>query len=258
MLVSMNAYQIGEAVGSGVVIALPAIMTAGATAEAEAAGSVFEAAAVETSGETASQVGFFGRSAKGLARNLGAEAVESSQMATRSEQLAVEGGLFGEGIGAESAVYGARGSVSGRVFDEASAGGPIRNLEGTQANIKFTHKAVDVVELHTSRFGADAANQFMIKRVRSIANGEIEATSADRNFYSHELREFVRYRKLGWRTGLPQGSDMQRSLWNNTHTATLEDYGLSSQLSELYTPRAIQIMQEQEELQFKQSLNLGQ
>ena len=100
MLVSMNAYQIGEAVGSGVVIALPAIMTAGATAEAEAAGSVF-AAAVETSGETASQVGFFGRSAGGFTRSLGAEAVESSQVATRSEQLAVEGGLFGDGIGAE-------------------------------------------------------------------------------------------------------------------------------------------------------------
>ena len=59
-LMNMNAYQIGEAVGSGVVIALPAIMTGGATAEAEAAGSVFEAAAVETSGETASQVGSLG------------------------------------------------------------------------------------------------------------------------------------------------------------------------------------------------------
>ena len=96
-LVSMNAYQIGEAVGSGVVIALPAIMTGGATAEAEAAGSVFEAAAVETSGETASQVGFFGRGAGGFTRSLGAEAVESSQVATRSEQLAVRDGVFGGG-----------------------------------------------------------------------------------------------------------------------------------------------------------------
>ena len=93
-LMNMNAYQIGEAVGSGVVIALPAIMTGGATAEAEAAGSVF-AAAGETSGEITAQVGLFGRSAKGLARNLGAEAVESSQVAARSEQLAVKGGVFG-------------------------------------------------------------------------------------------------------------------------------------------------------------------
>jgi hypothetical protein len=57
----------------------------------------------------------------------------------------------------------------------------------------------------------------------------MEATSADMNFYTHELRESVRYRKLGHPTGDP-GYD----LWNNTHTATLEDYGLTEGPGVLY------------------------
>ncbi|WP_339049800.1 hypothetical protein [Rickettsiella endosymbiont of Xylota segnis] len=157
----------------------------------------------------------------------------------------------------EGTVYGGRGAVSGRVFNEAEAGGPLRNLVDTQSKIKFTHQGVDVVEAHTSRFGPDAANQFMITRLRAIANGEIPATKIDRNFYSHELREFVRYRRLGWKNGLPIDQSAQLSLWNNTHTATLEEYALSSNLNELYMPEAIKIMEEQEELLFQHSLKLN-
>jgi hypothetical protein len=58
----------------------------------------------------------------------------------------------------------------------------------------------------------------MIDRLRLIANGDIPATQIDRNFYSHELREFVRYRRLGWENGLPADKNLQLSLWNNTHT----------------------------------------
>ena len=94
---SNHAQAIGADIVDIATLALPVAAIGGAAAEAEAAGSVFEAAAVETSGETASQVGLFGRGAGGFTRSLGSEAVESSQVATRSEQLAVEGGVFGGG-----------------------------------------------------------------------------------------------------------------------------------------------------------------
>jgi hypothetical protein len=61
-----------------------------------------------------------------------------------------------------------------------------------------------------------------IKRFRAIAAGQLRATGADRNFYSHELREFVRYRRRGFPIGAGDDSD----LWNNAHTAALEDHGL--------------------------------
>ena len=170
--------------------------------------------------------------------------------------MANKWGFFGHN-GAEDSVFGARGVISGRAFDEAAAGGPLRDLVGTQSSIKFTHQGIDVVEAHISRFGTDAANQCMITRLRAIANGEISATEIDRNFYSHELREFVRYRRLGWKSGLPADQSAQLSLWNNTHTATLEEYALSSNLNELYMPEAIKIMEEQEELLFQQSLKLN-
>lgn len=62
----------------------------------------------------------------------------------------------------------------------------------------------------------------MVDRLRRIARGELTPTQYDLNFYSHELREFVRYRRQGFRTGA--GGDYD--LWNNAHTATLEDYRL--------------------------------
>ncbi len=51
----------------------------------------------------------------------------------------------------------------------------------------------------------------MVNRLRSIANEEIAPTQVDRNFYSHELREFVRYRSLGWKSGLPTDQNAQLS-----------------------------------------------
>jgi hypothetical protein len=112
----------------------------------------------------------------------------------------------------------AKGPISGREFDPAAAGDPIRQL--TSDRIRITNRGVDVVEQHVARFGPDPANQAMIERLRDIAAGQLEATGADLNFYSHELREFVRYR----RQGFPIGDDYD--LWINAHTATLEDYGL--------------------------------
>ena len=75
----------------------------------------------------------------------------------------------------------------------------------------------------------------MLQRLRDIANGKLNPTQADLNFYSHELRESVRYRNRGYRTGQPDG-DAAYDLWNNAHTATLEDYGLREGRGVLYHP----------------------
>jgi hypothetical protein len=135
---------------------------------------------------------------------------------------------------APSRPLGGRGPISGREFDPAAAGGPIRQL--TTGRIKITNQGIDVVEQHVGRFGPDAANQGMIQRLRDIAAGKLQPTQADLNYYSHELREFVRYRQLGWQTGQPPGADAAYELWNNAHTATLEDYGLREGPGVLYHP----------------------
>jgi hypothetical protein len=75
----------------------------------------------------------------------------------------------------------------------------------------------------------------MLQRLRDIVAGRVRWTSFDLNFYTHELREFVRYRRLGWQTGQPPDPDMAYSLWNHTHTAALEDYGLPAS-GALYQP----------------------
>jgi hypothetical protein len=86
-----------------------------------------------------------------------------------------------------------------------------------------TDRGIDVMERHISRFGDDEANQVMVDRLRRAARGQNEPTRIDLNFYAHELREFVRYR----RQGFPRGAGDDYNLWNNAHTATLEDYGLN-------------------------------
>ena len=48
----------------------------------------------------------------------------------------------------------------------------------------------------------------------------------------------MRYRRLGWRTGQPLDHEAARTLWNDTHTATLEDYGLNERGDPLYHPDA--------------------
>jgi len=74
----------------------------------------------------------------------------------------------------------------------------------------------------------------MIQRLRDIAADRLQPTQVDRNFYSHELRESVRYPRLGWRAGQPNNDIAAYELWNNAHTATLEDYGLREGPGVLY------------------------
>ena len=110
--------------------------------------------------------------------------------------------------------------MTGREFDPTQAGGPIRRL--STARIRVIDRGIDRLERHIGRFGHDEVNQVMVDRLRRIARGEIEASQYDLNYYSHELREFIRYRRLGH----PSGAGDDYDLWNNAHSASLEDYGL--------------------------------
>ena len=132
--------------------------------------------------------------------------------------------------------FGARGAASGRPFDPELAGGPIENL--TTDGVNITHEGIAIVEKHTSRFGDDPGNEFMINRLKKIADGEIPHEQVDLNYYTHECREYQRYCNLGWETGAPADNLEAHELWNNTHTATLEDYKLEGSLEDLYHPDA--------------------
>ncbi|ELY4673020.1 hypothetical protein ACOZ06_003214 [Cronobacter muytjensii] len=130
--------------------------------------------------------------------------------------------------------FGAKGISSGRQFDPELAGGPIENL--TTDGVEITHEGVQIVEKHLSRFAPDPGNDFMLARLKKIADGELPAEKVDLNYYTHECREYQRYCNLGWETGRPADDAKAYDLWNNTHTATLEDYRITG--DDLYHPDA--------------------
>jgi|GEM_PF-1320663 len=132
--------------------------------------------------------------------------------------------------------FGARGAASGRPFDPELAGGAIKNL--TTDGVDITHEGIATVEKHVSRFDSDPGNEFMVDRLKKIANGEMLSEQVDLNFYTHECREYQRYCNVGWETGRPIDDDEAYILWNNTHTATLEDYKLEGKTKDLYHPDA--------------------
>ncbi|EBF4837917.1 pyocin, partial [Salmonella enterica] len=115
------------------------------------------------------------------------------------------------------------------------AGGPIQDLDWKTATID--REGVDKVKLHTGRFGESPENVVMIDRLEKILKGELQPTDTDKRFYTHEVRELERYRALGIADGTVPENDYE--VWNNTHTATLEDYKLSSDETLLYTPEAL-------------------
>ena len=145
-----------------------------------------------------------------------------------------------------SSPYGetnAKGKYSGRDYNTDKAGGPIQNLDWKSAKIDRT--GVDKVRLHTGRFGESPDNKVMIERLEKILKGELQATDTDKRFYTHEVRELERYRNLGIKDGLiPENYD---EVWNNTHTATLEDYKINEKTQPLYTPEANEAYRKAEE-----------
>ncbi len=75
----------------------------------------------------------------------------------------------------------------------------------------------------------------MISRLKKIANKELLPEKYDLNYYTHECHEYQRYCNLGWETGEPNGLDGYE-LWNNAHTATLEDFKIKD--TDLFHPDA--------------------
>lgn len=148
--------------------------------------------------------------------------------------IAQQGTKLGAKKFAETATrpFGAIGPISRREFDPSEAGGAIRDL--TTDRIKITHRGVDYAERHLDRFGPFPKNQAMIQRLRDIADQKLKPEQVDLNFYNHGLRESVRYRNLGYRTGQPLDLDDANALWNHAHIATLEDYRLREGPGVLY------------------------
>ncbi|WP_220710872.1 hypothetical protein [Enterobacter cancerogenus] len=130
--------------------------------------------------------------------------------------------------------FGAKGTYTSRPFDPEKAGGPVEYLTTEGTNI--TYDGIHIIEKHISRFDTDPGNDFMIARLKKIANNEILPEQVDLNFYTHECREYQRYCNLGWETGRPADNIEAYELWNNTHTATLEDYRITG--DQLYHPDA--------------------
>ena len=81
-----------------------------------------------------------------------------------------------------------------------------------------------------------APEQGMLDRLASIAAGDIEPTSYDLNFFTHELDEASRYAQLGFgpESGADLGTSEMYDVWNDVHTAALEDYGISD--ADLFHP----------------------
>lgn len=128
-----------------------------------------------------------------------------------------------------------KGTTSGRPFNPSKAGGKILNL--SYQNVKITDKGVALVEAHVRRFDpVGEAELKMVERLRSIATKTSVPEPVDLRFYTHELREYLRYKKLGYPTGQPTNPDDAYELWNNAHTATLEDYKLKEGFGVLFHP----------------------
>jgi hypothetical protein len=142
------------------------------------------------------------------------------------------------GTPASDAQTGARGPASGREFDPEAAGGPIQQLEARKARI--TSEGVQEATAHLQRFTGGGAlagpEQAMLDRLTSIAAGDTNPTSYDLNFYTHELDEAARYAQLGLgpESGVDLGSPTMYDVWNDVHTAALEDYGISG--ADLFYP----------------------
>ena len=88
---------------------------------------------------------------------------------------------------------------------------------------KITKEGIEIVKKHLSRFDSVTANKKMISRLEEIEGRLIEVTDYDKRFYTHELREYERYKAFGIKDGVQTDYDT----YNNLHTATLEDFKLS-------------------------------
>ncbi|KAE9640547.1 S-type pyocin domain-containing protein [Pseudomonas sp. PB106] len=144
----------------------------------------------------------------------------------------------------------ADGEHSGRSFNPEETGLPVTRSDWAPAII--ANNGVNIVKLHTSKFLESDANKIMIDRLERISRGELEVTDTDKRFYTHEIREFERLKALGY--GDTEMPDPDSSVWNDVHTATLEDYKLNDDPALLYTPEALEAARRQEERDYQKFL----
>lgn len=143
-----------------------------------------------------------------------------------------------------------KGDHSGRDFNPDQIGGDILDLQWVPATISA--EGTSIVKLHISKFLKSDANELMLDRLERITRGELEATDTDKRFYTHEIREFERFKALGF--GDTERPDIGSPIWNNVHTATLEDFQLKDDPTLLYTPEALTAAYEQEERNYQKLL----
>lgn len=143
-----------------------------------------------------------------------------------------------------------KGEHSGRDFNPEQTGGPTMNLEWNPATA--SQEGVDLVKLHTSRFPSSDANKVMIDRLERVLKGELDMTDTDKRYYTHEIRELERFRALGYNDS--EVPDENSSIWNNVHTATLEDYKLKDDETLLYTAEALAAAEEQDKHYYQRLL----
>lgn len=144
----------------------------------------------------------------------------------------------------------AKGKYSGRTYNPEQSGGPILDLDWRTAVI--TQAGVIAVKLHVARFNQSDANDIMIQRLERILNGDLNFTDTDLRYYTHELRELERYRNFGYNDDTSPSHES--TIWNNAHTATLEDYKLSSELTLLYNEEAVNAMNAQDEREYQNDM----
>lgn len=136
-----------------------------------------------------------------------------------------------------------KGKYSGRLFNPELAGGPILDLDWRTAVI--TQTGIDAVKLHIARLDQSDANDIMVRRLEKILSQYGKITDTDLRYYTHEIRELERYRAFGYSDTASPSDESQ--IWNNAHTATLEDYKLGSELTLLYSEEAISAMNAQDQ-----------
>lgn len=115
-----------------------------------------------------------------------------------------------------------KGKFSGRTFDPSKAGGTI--IKSDWKDAVFNSSNINDVKRHLARLDQSAWNDAMIERLERIKNGQISATDYDKRFITHENREFERFRNLGYEN--QNINNIPDDVWENTHSATLEDYSI--------------------------------
>ena len=122
-----------------------------------------------------------------------------------------------------------KGKYSKRTFDPNLAGGKILDMD--YKTVTITKEGIETVKRHLSRFGKSSQNEKAIKRLEDILEGKTSVTDYDKKFYTHELREYDRYQEIG----IPDGVHDSK-VWENAHSATLEDYRIHETQNSVYHP----------------------